>query len=198
VTLSAVYPQNNAAYDQPKKAAESKSNEVATAKDVEGRLATYTLWLAVFTAVLAVSTIGLWVVTWRSGSRQERMSRTHERAYISGGGPFPAPGKPPGYGTVTIENYGRTPAVIKTVEWGVCPETIFPTKMKVSEILDRNLLPAGIINIYKIEGIYPANMPPRVLTPHIAFDVSKHQGHIFLEGTSTRMFSTNRISAHSN
>ena len=30
----------------------------------------FTLWLVAFTGVLAVSTIGLWIVTWRAGNRQ--------------------------------------------------------------------------------------------------------------------------------
>lgn len=139
----------------------------------------FTAWLVGFTGVLAVSTIGLWVATSWVGFRQERMARVHERAYISGGGPFQAAGKPRGWGTVTIENYGRTPAVFKSLEWGTCPEAIFPVEMKVSEILDRNLLPIGIVQIFDIEGIYPSNMEPRILTPKIAFDLSKCQGHIF-------------------
>jgi hypothetical protein len=35
-------------------------------------VAYFTLWLVGFTGVLAISTIGLWVVTWRSGVRQSR------------------------------------------------------------------------------------------------------------------------------
>lgn len=35
-------------------------------------VAYFTLWLVGFTGVLAVSTIGLWIVTWRSGVRQSR------------------------------------------------------------------------------------------------------------------------------
>lgn len=35
-------------------------------------VAYFTLWLVGFTGVLAVSTIGLWIVTWQSGKRQSR------------------------------------------------------------------------------------------------------------------------------
>lgn len=38
-------------------------------------VAFFTFWLAIFTFVLAVSTIGLWTVTWRSGIRQSREMR---------------------------------------------------------------------------------------------------------------------------
>ena len=41
----------------------------------EERVANYTLWLAIATFVLAASTIGLWVVTWRSGINQSRDTR---------------------------------------------------------------------------------------------------------------------------
>jgi hypothetical protein len=151
--------------------------------------------IADFTVVLALSTIGLWVITWQVGRRQEKMSRTHERAYISGGGPVNVPGKP-GLSTVTVQNYGRTPGVVKTLEWGICPESIFPVNMKVSEILDRGLLPIGIVQIFKIEGIYPPNMDAQLLTRHIEFPVKL--GDIFSEGTDTPMFSMNAISARSN
>ena len=69
--------QYNSAQSQPQQPVSNQSNEAATSKNVEDRLAAYTLWLALFTAVLAGSTIGLWLVTWRSGIRQ---SRDMERA----------------------------------------------------------------------------------------------------------------------
>jgi hypothetical protein len=37
---------------------------------VDQQIAKYTLWLALFTGVLAVSTIGLWIVSWRAGIKQ--------------------------------------------------------------------------------------------------------------------------------
>lgn len=41
-------------------------------KELDDRIALYTMWLVVFTAVLAISTIGVWIVTWRSGVRQSK------------------------------------------------------------------------------------------------------------------------------
>ena len=70
--LSVFQPKYDAAQGQTHQAASTESKEIVPAKEVEDRLATYTLWLVIFTAVLAVSTIGLWVVTWRSGVRQSR------------------------------------------------------------------------------------------------------------------------------
>src|ERR1700688_1769194 len=48
--------------------AESKSQKDLT----DERLADYTFLLAWFTGVLAVSTVGLWIVTWRAGRSQSR------------------------------------------------------------------------------------------------------------------------------
>jgi hypothetical protein len=47
-----------------------KHSDVLTPKDIDDRLARYTLWLVVFTAVLAASTILLWIETRRAGKRQ--------------------------------------------------------------------------------------------------------------------------------
>jgi hypothetical protein len=76
-TLVAVSSQHNSAHSQPQNPAKTESTEIAASKNVEDRLANYTLWLVIFTAVLAGSTIGLWIVTWRSGIRQ---SKDMERA----------------------------------------------------------------------------------------------------------------------
>lgn len=57
-------------------------------------VAYFTLWLVGFTGVLAASTIGLWIVTWRSGDRQSRdtaafinetrrIGEAQVRAYVS-------------------------------------------------------------------------------------------------------------------
>ncbi len=57
-------------------------------------VAFFTFWLAMFTAVLSVSTIGLWIVTWRAGRRQtddmqasirvaENSAQSQLRAYLS-------------------------------------------------------------------------------------------------------------------
>jgi hypothetical protein len=74
----------------PRETAPDKSQKDIT----DERIASYTLLLAWFTGVLAVSTIGLWVVTWRSGIRQSRdmeasvietrrIGEAQTRAYVS-------------------------------------------------------------------------------------------------------------------
>jgi hypothetical protein len=60
----------------PKNTRQNKSahtTEQKSQKDItDERLADYTLLLAWFTGILAVSTIGLWIVSWRSGNKQSR------------------------------------------------------------------------------------------------------------------------------
>jgi hypothetical protein len=76
--------------------------------------------LAIFTGAL-VFTVG----------RQEWWMRKHERAYVNIG-----PGRQVRDRTtgtviglaVTLVNYGRTPAIIKEVTWGVCPISDWPVK----------------------------------------------------------------------
>jgi hypothetical protein len=46
-------------------------------------VAYFTIWLVSFTGALAISTIGLWIVTWRSGVNQRRDTRILERAYLA-------------------------------------------------------------------------------------------------------------------
>jgi hypothetical protein len=49
-------------------------------KTTDDPVAFFTFWLAIFTFVLAFSTIGLWVVTWRSGVKQSRETRASIKA----------------------------------------------------------------------------------------------------------------------
>jgi hypothetical protein len=60
--------QNNNQNSQPAQSAE----QIRTPSPSEERVADYTLALAWLTAVLAASTVGLWIVTWRSGVRQSK------------------------------------------------------------------------------------------------------------------------------
>jgi hypothetical protein len=66
-----------------------QSNPVAehVTSGAEERLANYTYWLMLFTGVLAVSTIGLWIATWRSGKGHLAHSRAVERAHVFIAGP---------------------------------------------------------------------------------------------------------------
>jgi hypothetical protein len=78
---------------------------------------------ALFTAVLAVSTIFLWLATLRL-MRVTRIEAEHiprvERAYVSGG----ATGvmDSPQHFAVTVDNYGKTPAFIGTIWANIVPE----------------------------------------------------------------------------
>src|SRR4051794_21449366 len=50
--------------------ATNKGDNVPHTQLADDRIATYTLWLAIFTAVLSISTIAFFVVTWRASSCQ--------------------------------------------------------------------------------------------------------------------------------
>ena len=82
---------------------------------------------AVFTGVLAVSTIALWWST-RKLWRVTRIAAEHiphvERAYVSGG----ATGVENSleHFAVTIDNYGKTPAFIGTIWAKIVPEDELP------------------------------------------------------------------------
>ena len=51
---------------------QSKSNKSLWERTTEDPTAFFTAWVAAFTCILAVSTIGLWIVTWRSSVKQSR------------------------------------------------------------------------------------------------------------------------------
>ena len=78
--------------------------------------------IAVFTIILAGSTIALWLSTKRLWQVTDDTLRQ-------------APWR------FQILNFGKTPGVILRVEWGRCPDGEFPRQIPVSEIIDKNLLP---------------------------------------------------------
>jgi hypothetical protein len=138
------------------------------------------VWLAIFTCLLVIVTFLLVYTAYR----QETMARTHERAYISGGGPMRAPDPRTGVvnldeGWVTIENYGRTQAIIKKFEWGFCDEKIFPKNRKVSEIIDYGLIPKNLIQSIEKEDVHPPNTTFRQYAAPGPFSLSKEHGKIF-------------------
>ena len=108
-------------------------------------VATYTLWLDILTFLLAVSTLGLWVVTWFGLIAQSRDTRRSlavtrraadaakksadiaekalidtERPYIFvvGVRDFKCQGASKPYVDFAVGNYGKTPAVIDFFEVG--------------------------------------------------------------------------------
>jgi len=114
-------------------------NDESTKIGTDERIAVYTWWLAIFTGVLAVSTVGLWIVTWRSARSQSldmqrslrianRQARTAERTLIELERPWvflqgatirrrdlPGTGITPNYFWVKLrwKNIGRAPALIE-------------------------------------------------------------------------------------
>jgi hypothetical protein len=112
--------------------------------------------VAVFTIVLAFSTILLWLST-RNAALAAKTAAEHiplvERGYIIGGGPWPT--DDPDYGAVSLGNYGKTPAILKKVEWAFCDKSIFPENGVVSKLLAnkrfRKLLESKRISVKTLE-----------------------------------------------
>lgn len=103
--------------DQP---AKGGSPAVATKKSADERIAEYTWWVAFYTLALAVSTIGLWTVTWLTGRRQSKELRIVQRAYVSvlpGGIERYADGSYHYACNVIFHNAGNLPA--RNVSWSV-------------------------------------------------------------------------------
>jgi len=76
-------PRYNSQDETPNKCSEESKNHGFWEKVGCDPTAYFTLWLVAFTGVLAISTIGLWIVTWRVGSRQSEETRILQRAYLS-------------------------------------------------------------------------------------------------------------------
>jgi hypothetical protein len=131
------------------------------------------VWLAIFTGLLVIVTGGLI----NTAYRQETMARIHERAYIFGGGPCQT--NVANIGTMTIQNYGRTPAFVEKVEWGLCDEDKFLKDISVSAMIDRGLLPSGTVETVKVEGIWPPNAVPQPFSSKIKIIYPQSVGKIF-------------------
>lgn len=81
-------------------------------KSSDDRLAEYTLWLMIFTGVLAAGTLALWYVTHKTLRHAERTSQRELRAYVmveSVRIENAVPGRAPN-AVVNVRNFGRTPA----------------------------------------------------------------------------------------
>lgn len=91
---------------------------VSVEKTADDRIADYTYALALLTGVLALSTIGLWIATWRAGARMESTVQTAERAYVKMSHTSPGVSfqEEPDIVFCSIEfrvmNLGRTPATV--------------------------------------------------------------------------------------
>lgn len=65
-------PQQSSQTERPAEQQESHKGKTLWERTTEDPVAFFTFWLVIFTAVLAASTIGLWVVTWRASAKQSR------------------------------------------------------------------------------------------------------------------------------
>jgi hypothetical protein len=129
-------------------------------------VAGFTAVLAGVTAILAISTIGLWIVTWTAGKTAKRGLESLERPIVFGG--ITETGIAAADGRLTqnnlrlsISNSGRTPARLRRIEWdirlapsGGIAEPIDPTKMAGRE------LPVGILCVpggpyEEVEKLFP-------------------------------------------
>jgi hypothetical protein len=117
--------------------------------------------VAFYTFVLATSTIGLWIVTWRSSVRQSRELRIIERAYLSAVplGINPYLGSNQVVGHVGFYNAGNLPA--QNVSWFVDHCTTLNGSLEhfpVDEIkfFGRNVIAA---KASMTQGTYPIDLP---------------------------------------
>lgn len=102
ITLSAVYPRYGS---------KQEAEHFAGSNSTDERLANYTLALAIFTGLLAISTVGLGYVTWRGIRNQSRETRILQRAYLTallGGVDIDTNGQV--LGQVIFSNAGHLPA----------------------------------------------------------------------------------------
>jgi hypothetical protein len=137
-----------------------------------------TAFIAAYTIILARATKALTSLA----RQQERTSRTHERAYMIGGGPARLPSDgviTTDLGVMTIENWGKTPGFVTKVQWGICSTKDFPNNTSVSKAIDDNLLPEGTVqNVPFAEQVYP---PSSVALPYrmVSFDLTNSLAKIF-------------------
>ena len=109
-----------------------KTHKVSPSEEANDRIATYTLWLAIFTGALGVATIGLWVTTIFVGWNQSRDTRLLQRAYIAvaprGVLPFD-PAAPHTVAHIAVMNAGHLPA--RNIRW--CINTKFSSNGQLDE-----------------------------------------------------------------
>jgi hypothetical protein len=143
-------PQQN----NPNQTSETKSYESHQSKAIwipEDATGFFTLWIAAFTAVLAISTIGLWASTRRGILSQADDTRILQRAYIravpKGVDTMTAGGF---VGHVSFENEGRLPAT--NFKWIIKELTIESDTWKPPKLNDNDLLEYS--SIVPVAGIF--------------------------------------------
>jgi hypothetical protein len=104
-------------------------------------IAYFTLWLVGFTGVLAASTIGLWIVTWRIAVSTKKRDETLERAYLwpGFGESYELDGGQRRKWRIRIWNSGKTVGVLREVHWAkVDPEDFGVPGKQINYKVDTN------------------------------------------------------------
>jgi hypothetical protein len=187
----AVYSSNPIQHEQHQQQAATHCTENGCAgSGADERIAVYTWWLAWFTFALAVSTVGLWIVTWRDSDTQAsdtqeslRLTReaaaSSERALHVSERPWLAVdlsldtrglvfGKPDSVRlmvNVDLTNAGRSPAVDIEIELAFCGrQSIASERLRELCVAAREMREGRNIRLCK--AVYPKfSLPEPVLIP---------------------------------
>jgi hypothetical protein len=134
--------------------AENTNQPAAKISNEEQKQSSADRWLIIPTWVLAITAIiGNLLTAWLVIGSQ-RTAKREFRAYVVGVsllgvprgqfGPMeehrPKASNFTGPWQLYVHNFGRTPGFIIKVEWGRCPQSEFPEKTTVSNIIDKKLL----------------------------------------------------------
>jgi len=154
---------------------------------------------------LVIFTYCLVIVGWFAMRHTDETTRRSERAYIIGGGPYGLPKTHYRPGEqwkhwaeathfkeprrMTIQNYGKTPGFITSVEYGLCPRDKWPKGMSVSEAMRLDSFRDEFVGPpcpHTQEPIQPNTewLPYR----HVEFRRDENIGNIFLEEFVTLMY----------
>ena len=151
-----LYPQTNQRSDAGTR---KEPNNISQSQVADDRITTYTLWLAIFTGVLSLSTIGLWGATYRAGNVAERALVAGERAFVFAIGVTPFFDKPADPAN-PVYNWRFRP------RWQNSGDT--PTKnmtMHTECVLRDAILPAGFDFDHAVTTeIGKVLIPPKVIT----------------------------------
>ncbi len=112
--------------------------------------------LIVFTCLLSFATVGLWFATRKLVTNTDKMNRDTEHAYLIGGGPEV---KKDGSNSsiITIHNAGRNTGFLTKLQWKICDEKNFLPKVKVSKILNENLIEGIVSDVIEEDNVWPAS-----------------------------------------
>lgn len=154
-------------------------------KTTSDPVALFTFVLSISTIALVGSTIALWVAT-KDSARIAQAAVAHtrnvERGYIVGGGPAKLKDsngvRRPNLGGVSIGNYGKTPAILKSVDWGFADENAIPADAKISELFRSGFFAPGSYETLPRVDVIRAGVDPTSLYG-VEFTLSDKAGKIF-------------------